>query len=180
MYENGLKLVGQLFKTNGMQTIITTQIKLRNELEDEFNIALTEWQYRSIVILTRDIRQKQKEALKIDVSNTTISVLRLLHQNNVRGCRFIKNLYDKNQRQNWPWGEVAKAYETNRQDNLITVTRKEYTKAYMLINKATAVPRDRWLSIQILNRTNWTNYKQYLTESNRRDNIDKPKPLGTV
>ena len=60
MYENGLKLVGQLFKTNRMQTIITTQIKLRRELEDEFSIALTEWQYRSIVILTRDIRQKQK------------------------------------------------------------------------------------------------------------------------
>ena len=42
----------------------------------------------------------------------------------------------------------------------------------MLINKTTAVPRDRWLSIQILNRTNWTNYKQYLTESNRHGNIE--------
>ena len=178
MYENGLKLVGQLFKTNGMQTIITTQIKLRNELEDEFNIALTEWQYRSIVILTRDIRQKQREALKIDVSNTEISVLRLLHQNNIRGCRFIKDLYDKNQRQNWAWGEVAKAYETHRQDNLITVTQKEYTKAYTLINKTTTVPRDRWLSIQILNRTNWTNYKQYLTESNRHGNTENLNHLA--
>ena len=64
MYENGLKLVGQLFKTNGMQTIITTQIKLRRELEDEFNIALTDWQYRSIVILTRDIRQNKKKPSK--------------------------------------------------------------------------------------------------------------------
>ena len=67
---------------------------------------------------------------------------------------------------------MAKAYETHRQYNLITVTQKAYTKWYGLINKATAVPRDRWLSIQILNRTNWTNYKQYLTESNRCGNIE--------
>ena len=79
-------------------------------------------------------------------------------------------MYDKNQRQNWPWEEVAKVYETHRQDNLLSVTQKEYTKAYTIINKTITVPRDRWLSIQILNRTIWTNFKQYLSESNRPEN----------
>ena len=71
MLDNGLRLVGQLFKSNFMQTLITSQVKLKAELEDEFNIALTNWQYRSLIILTRDIRQKQKEALITDVSETT-------------------------------------------------------------------------------------------------------------
>ena len=70
MFDNGFRLLGQLFKSNHMQTIITSQVKLKSELEDEYNIALTNWQYRSLIILTRDIRQKQREALTTDVSET--------------------------------------------------------------------------------------------------------------
>ena len=136
-----------------MQTINTSQVKLKRELEDEFNIALTDWQYRSLIILTRDIRQKQKEAIQTDVTETKTSILNLMSLNNRKGCRFIKSMFDKEQRQGWEWGNVAKSFFTHNQDGLMTVTQKTFTKGYSLTNKSITVPRDRWLSIQILNRT---------------------------
>ena len=178
MFENGLRLVGQLFKSNHMQTINTSHVKLKRELEDEFNIALTDWQYRSLIILTRDIRQKQKEAIQTDVTETKISILNLMALNNRKGCRFIKSMFDKEQRQGWEWGNVAKSFFTHNQDGLMTVTQKTFTKGYSLTNKSITVPRDRWLSIQILNRTIWTNFKQYLSESNRQNNTDNLNHLA--
>ena len=60
----------------------------------------------------------------------------------------------------------------------MTVTQKTFTKGYSLANKSISVPRDRWLSIQILNRTIWTNFKQYLSESNRQNNTDNLNHLA--
>ena len=79
-------------------------------------------------------------------------------------------MFDKDTCQKWDWGNVAKSFFTHQQDRLMTVTQKTFTKGYTLVNTSIAVPRDRGLSIQILNRTIWTNYKHYLTESNRQDN----------
>ena len=79
-------------------------------------------------------------------------------------------MFDKDQRQGWEWGNVAKSFFTHNQDGLMTVTQKTFTNGYSLTNKSITVPRDRWLLIQILNRTIWTNFKQYLTESSRQNN----------
>ena len=127
MIDNGLRLVGQLFKSNIMQT---SQVKLKAKLEDELNIALTNWQYRSLIILTRDIRQKQKEALITDVSETKTPTLNLMFQNNKKGCKFIKSMFDKDQRQKWDWGNVAKSFFTHQQDRLMAVTQKTFLKGY--------------------------------------------------
>ena len=69
-------------------------------------------------------------------------------------------MFDKDQRQSWEWGNVAKSFFTHQQD-----------RGYTLTNKSIAVPGGRWLSIQILNRTIWKYFKHYLTESNRQNNI---------
>ena len=82
--------------------------------------------------------------------------------NNRRGCRFIKAMVNTDQRLNWTWGNVAKSYMTHQQDQLMTVSQKDFIKAYSLATNAISLPKNRWLSIQILNRTIWTNFKQYL------------------
>ena len=168
MIHNGLTNVGQLFHTNHLETIIPNRLKLRNELEDEFNIALTPWQYLSIVTLVRDIKQKQRQALRTPVTLSKMTTLPSLYIAHRRGCRFITTMFSTNDRRQWEWGNSAKSYMTHVQDGLMTVSQAEFTRGFAAIQHAIATPRDKWLSTQIMNRTVWTNYKAYLAEQRRQ------------
>ena len=169
MLQNGLINVGQLFHTNNLGTILPNRLKLRHELEEEYNIALTEWQYRSIVILVRDIRQKQRQALRTPVTKSKKTTLHSLYKAHRKGCRFITTMFCMRERKSWDWGNVAKSFITHTRDGLMSVSQGDFTRGFATIQRAIAIPRDRWLSIQIMNRTVWTNYKEYLSE--RRRNV---------
>ena len=81
-----------------------------------------------------------------------------------KGCSLINRRFLRRERQKWPWGEVAKSYGTLCREGLVSQSKEIFTNNYSMIKKALIAPRDRWLSLAIMNRINWNAMKQFNAE----------------
>ena len=63
------------------------------------------------------------------------------------------------ERMQWEWGDSPKSYMKFHNDGIQVPPRQRFVRVYKIVKATILPPRDRYLSIPILNRTNWTNYK---------------------
>ena len=120
--------------------------------------------------MIKQIKEKRKKGLRIPTTVTPISTYEMIMATTRKGCSFITRAQKLKERLQWEWGDSPKSYMTFQNDRIEVPSRHTFVRAYKIVNAAILPPRDRYLSIQILNRTNWTNYKYMKSIENREIN----------
>ena len=159
LYENGLKCVSQLYQTLPNQ-MVGNRILSRRELTEKYG-PISPWNYITLQTLITEINRSRPKGNEFPAD---MAVMRYFANTYKKGCSLINQRALKRDRKTWSWGEVAKSYSTLRTEGLITQTTKQFTESYTAVKKSLTAPRDRWLSLAILNRINWNAYKQTKTE----------------
>ena len=147
--------------------MVGSRILSRRELIDKCG-PISPWNYITLQNLTNEVNRSRP---KRNEPSSDMAVMRYFANTYRKGCSLINGRALRRDRKDWPWGEVAKSYSTLMKEGLVTQSAKEYTECYTKVKKSLTAPRDRWLSLAVLNRINWNSYKQAKTDE-EDPNID--------
>ena len=164
MVDAGLVNIGQLFQTNVLGHVDATRCKDFAVLEIEFAILISNPVRNSLTGLVNQVRRRYMGASSYAQSpSTTLLSLLTRHPS---GCHDATRLLLRHQRQDWEWGENIRSFFTYSNDNLISISSSEFSKAFYTTRSSTLSPSVQWTSFQVLLRTLWTNIKEQRTTRN--------------
>ena len=157
----GLVNIGQLFQVNELGHVDRAQLKPFDQLENEFNVAITQPIRNSITGLVNHIRRRFNGSTTfLALTSTTVKSLLGIFKS---GCHAATRLLLKQQRDGWEWGDMIRSFYTYSRDNLINISSVEFSKSFYRSRRSTLPPSVQWNSIQVLLRTLWTNVKEQRT-----------------
>ena len=155
-----LKVVGQLFKVNNLGQIITTSLKSREEVSQEYaNICPMLWNKILSLVnkIKRDFQASMNDVLVIRTDQTALESLVFKYK---KGCSTANNVLLREQRLHWPQGEVPPSHRTYTNDGITQISKESFLDAFTSVCKSDLLPSIKWTSWQILLRTLWTQVKE--------------------
>ena len=166
---SGLRVVGQLFKTDEAGMIDSSRMKTLEEVRDEFacpNALL----WNTFVSIVNQVKVKYASQIRSKKwRQTTKTCLETMVERYKKGCSAASRLLLKKERLEWKWGNVPPSYKTYVRDGMVNVKESEFMDAFKIVRNTVLTPSMQWTSTQILLRTLWTRVKE---SHSRRGNLD--------
>ena len=168
LHQAGLRLVGQLFHTNLLGHVVTSNVKTFEALEAEFDVSIPIILRNSISTLVQQIKLKYRDTISTSSSLfETVSTLQSLLRVQKSGCGQATRLLLQHQRSHWDWGQFPRSYATYTADNMVNISSREFSKALARSRSNPLPPSIQWTSIAVFLRTLWTNVKEARTARNQ-------------
>ena len=172
LVEAGCVNIGQLFNLNEHGHINPGSMKTFDQLQAEFQTAISLPVRNSIIGLVNEIKNQYRGSLS-SYAPGSITTIQSLIATRPSGCYEATRLLLRHQREDWEWGEFPRSFSTYQRDNLITISANEFSKSFSRTRSNTLPPSVQWTSLQILLRTLWTNLKEHRTIRN----LTSPNPV---
>ena len=164
----GLRVIGQLFKTDEAGMIDASRMKTLEEVQADFNVHASLW--NTIVSIVNEVKAKYAGQIRAKKwRQTTQTCLEMLVARYKKGCSAATRLLLENERKEWKWGNVPPSYKTYVQDGMVGVKEDEFMNSFSIVRNTVLAPSMQWTSTQILLRTIWTRIKE---SHSRRGNVN--------
>ena len=172
LFQNGLRVFGQLFNYNDLGHLIPSSMKTYQALEAEFDVQIPMTLRNSIATLIRSIKQKFRSSI-VGGSQLfeNISTLQSLVRASPTGCRQATRLLLREQRTTWQWGEFPRSFSTFLSEDMINISARDFSKSFCRTRSNLLPPPIQWTSLTILLRTMWTNVKEANTSRTDVNNL---------